>query len=687
MVRFNHVALISTRAALANSNGEVVDQIVSQVEPAVSIKSESSALSLSGEESKGEEERASIMQAKPGQPAPDEDKVFPITDINILKQFIKNLPSAKYTTRVSQFRKMGVYTQHAIGSSYRFTMYGHAWEIGLDKTRDLIPRSPEFLVDFSKRYKGQWGEVRAAKFLYNFAGSGSKMVIATWSDEIYRDPYHTTMAIMIGMLLYYERRDKTVGEKDHIPGFMERRSSKQDEASRRLSSGGSSQSKPDSFPGSLYGSPSGSRGKGRGRPKSFVTNLLCNNKIAFNTEPPMLMGASWLAKRCDFREPSPRLSEKTQGKDQCLDDAKQSGRQLVVTCLDLRNAFGSAPHAALLHLLKLHGVHPDLTNIIQDAFAGGSTTIATGSGDTRPVPIASGVKQGDPLSPVVFNLLIEALLLTIQRLSDEHGYQLHDITIPVLAYADDLVLLAQSPASMQHLLDAVGRAASWVGLQFNAAKCATLHVVKKKANLDTVTSIQQQVIPTLGDSDANHLGVPTGLRIDQTPEATIKAMLGDVRAAERSLLSDWQKLYAIRTFVVPQVQFSLLTSKIKKEAFSELDREIKRVAKAAMHLPQRASAEPVFLPPHKGGANLLPLGDLADVGAIVHAFKVLTCPDPVVKLVAERSVKRFASRLLGHDPSDAELAAVLSGDPTPKGVHNASSVWSRFLAKKWKPTS
>ncbi|KAK3926651.1 hypothetical protein KUF71_014987, partial [Frankliniella fusca] len=108
----------------------------------------------------------------------------------------------------------------------------------------------------------------------------------------------------------------------------------------------------------------------------------------------------------------------------------------------------------------------------------------------------------------------------------------------------------------------------------------------------------------------------------------------------------------------------------------KLDREVKRVAKAALHLPQRASAEPVYLPPHKGGANLLPLGDLADTGAIVHAFKVLTCPDPLVRKVAEASAKKTARRLLGHEPSNEELVGVLSGLPTPRGVHNCSNIWT-----------
>ncbi|KAE8740558.1 hypothetical protein FOCC_FOCC013922 [Frankliniella occidentalis] len=362
---------------------------------------------------------------------------------------------------------------------------------------------------------------------------------------------------------------------------------------------------------------------------------------------------------------------------QAIDEVRESGRELTITWLDLRNAFGSVPHTVILEMLRRHGVHEHLVDVVQDAYQGCTTNFSTASGETRFVPMASGVKQGDPLSPITFNLALEVLIRSLLVLARLHGFLLHDEPIVCLGYADDLVVTAKSAADMQTLLDIIGEVATWTGLQFNAAKCATLHIVKKKAQLETLTFIQGAPIPTLADGDAyQHLGVPTGLRVDQTPEATIEAMLHDIGSIERSQLSDWQKLDALRTFVVPQAQFSLMTAKVQKQAFAELDREVKRVAKAALHLPQRASAEPVYLPPHKGGANLLPLGDLADIGAIVHAFKVLTCPDPLVRKIAETSAKKTVRRLLGHHPSNPELAEVLSGGPTPRGVHNASNIWT-----------
>lgn len=384
---------------------------------------------------------------------------------------------------------------------------------------------------------------------------------------------------------------------------------------------------------------------------------------------------------------------------EALTKSKESGSQLVVSWLDLRNAFGSVPHAAIFHVLRLHGLPPGLLDIIQDLYEGCTTTITTATGETDAVDMRAGVKQGDPLSPIVFNLVIEVIIRSILAQSDLHGFPLHDHRISCLAYADDLVLMSQSLEGAQKLLDAAGASAEWLGLRFNATKCATLHVFRKKAKQST-TTVQGDDIPCLKEDEAyHHLGVPTGLSIQQTPDETIAAMRDDVTRISASLLKPWQKLDAIRTFVLPQIQFSLLTARVKKAPLILLDAIIKSTCKEVLHLPRRASPELVFLPMHRGGANILPLSDMADVGTVVHAFKLLTCPDAMVRSIATAAAKATASRVIGHDATDEELAAFLSGDDQGTHAHPAASVWttarsaSRRLAKKvgqlrwsWCPT-
>ena len=56
------------------------------------------------------------------------------------------------------------------------------------------------------------------------------------------------------------------------------------------------------------------------------------------------------------------------------------------------------------------------------------------------------------------------------------GYILGDRRHTTLAYADDLAVIADSPDGMMRLLAAAERGTRAVGLSFNAAKCATLHL-------------------------------------------------------------------------------------------------------------------------------------------------------------------------------------------------------------------
>ncbi|CEP09058.1 hypothetical protein, partial, partial [Parasitella parasitica] len=74
------------------------------------------------------------------------------------------------------------------------------------------------------------------------------------------------------------------------------------------------------------------------------------------------------------------------------------------------------------------------------------------------VPQLPGLKQGDPISPILFNLAFEPLLR--KMLQDPHlsGYQLPSpqaleapSTIKMMAYADDNVCLLSSPSDLDRL--------------------------------------------------------------------------------------------------------------------------------------------------------------------------------------------------------------------------------------------
>ena len=208
--------------------------------------------------------------------------------------------------------------------------------------------------------------------------------------------------------------------------------------------------------------------------------------------------------------------------------------------------------------------------------------VRTPAGETDEIPILSGVKQGCPLSPILFNLSVEIILRSVLLKAIEVGpAKHHDHPITVLAYADDLVLIARDKAKLQRLLDAASDTATLIGLEFCPDKCASLSCTYSKR----VTSgniqlnefvVQGKVIPALKQHEHyRYLGVPIGVMHDVDEINTLVDQLCmDLDRINESLLAPWQKLDAIRTFVQPCLTFALRAGEPEKASLVKYRRTL-----------------------------------------------------------------------------------------------------------------
>ena len=116
-----------------------------------------------------------------------------------------------------------------------------------------------------------------------------------------------------------------------------------------------------------------------------------------------------------------------------LSDARRQPRPLCLAWLDIRNAFGSIPHSVLSTALLRMGFPPDLVRMITNVYTGATTEVLTSTGKTPPIPIHSGVKQGCPLSAILFNLSLELVIRKcISAAAQSHRGPLkhHGLSIP-----------------------------------------------------------------------------------------------------------------------------------------------------------------------------------------------------------------------------------------------------------------
>lgn len=171
---------------------------------------------------------------------------------------------------------------------------------------------------------------------------------------------------------------------------------------------------------------------------------------------------------------------------------------LSVGCwLDLANAYGSVHHSLIEFTLKHYHAPPKFTGIVQSFYSHLSVKVCTSSWSTPLIPLQVGVYQGDPLSVVIFNTVINTMVDSIKGRTDL-GYHFSPTHLPInlLQYADDTYLIANSPSSGQQLLDVVDRWLHWSGTKAKVPKCHTLAIQASSSKVvDPVLSISGSRIP------------------------------------------------------------------------------------------------------------------------------------------------------------------------------------------------
>ena len=149
-----------------------------------------------------------------------------------------------------------------------------------------------------------------------------------------------------------------------------------------------------------------------------------------------------------------------------LREAQSRCKSLCICWLDLTNAFGSVHHDLIKYSLSHYHAPPEMTRLVSNIYDNPTAVISTKSWTTAPIHLQLGVYQGDPLSVIIFNTVMNTLVDSITQRCSRLGYSLSSIssTINLLQYADDTSLISDGPASCQQLLGLTEAWLSWSGM-------------------------------------------------------------------------------------------------------------------------------------------------------------------------------------------------------------------------------
>jgi hypothetical protein len=89
----------------------------------------------------------------------------------------------------------------------------------------------------------------------------------------------------------------------------------------------------------------------------------------------------------------------------------------------------------------------------------------------KPFPLKTEMKQGCPLSPLLFNIVLEFLARAIRQEEEIKGKQTGKETVKISLFADDMILYLKDPKnSTQKLLYTINSYSKVAGYKINLQK-------------------------------------------------------------------------------------------------------------------------------------------------------------------------------------------------------------------------
>uniref|UniRef100_A0A8C5DDG2 Reverse transcriptase domain-containing protein n=1 Tax=Gouania willdenowi TaxID=441366 RepID=A0A8C5DDG2_GOUWI len=207
--------------------------------------------------------------------------------------------------------------------------------------------------------------------------------------------------------------------------------------------------------------------------------------------------------------------------------------QAAILSLDAQKAFDQIEWPYMLKTLEQFGFGEHFIEWVKIIYLKPVSSILTNSDRSQPFELQRGVRQGDPLSPLLFDITLEPLVIGIRGHPGIHGIKFGNVESLVNLYVDDLLICLSDPVvSVPNLLNYIKSFGKLSGYAINWDKC------EFRPLTNMCCTFLKSLPFKLANTHINYLG----LKISRNPKLLLKLNFLDMVDKLKANIKNWKLL-------------------------------------------------------------------------------------------------------------------------------------------------
>jgi hypothetical protein len=236
-----------------------------------------------------------------------------------------------------------------------------------------------------------------------------------------------------------------------------------------------------------------------------------------------------------------------------MDYLKDNNLPGIMVNVDFEKAYDSIEWNFMLHVLKEFNFGPSFIRWIKTFYTNIESCIINNGHTSNYFNVERGVRQGDPLSPYLFIMMVEIMAIKIRNENEIEGIHIEKENLKLLQYADDTSGLLKDVKSAKLFLKIVKEFGVYSGLCLNKDKTEAMWLGSCRNNASKPLGILWPERPMR----------ILGVYMSYNKEANHKLNFQDKIEKAKRLLDMWKmrnltpygKTQIVKTFIVSEFLF------------------------------------------------------------------------------------------------------------------------------------